>query len=240
MDALIKAEAQRDGVTSRKIGLTSNLIPEAKVSKKGTKAHKQGCQGGMALAKIKKQRQQKEQDNDPHWFVLRATYGREKKAYDFIIASGATAFWPSIEVTKRIDGRIKTFEESRIPNILFVYGTRSDVDKYTNDKKNIPYIRYYCKRNDRDGKQNDPVKVPHSQMESFRKICSAKDQDIIVTTKELPKFEVGKLVRITSGIFVGVVGRVAHYRGQQRVGIIIDDLATVITSYVPSGMMEEI
>ena len=55
---------------------------------------------------------------------------------------------------------------------------------------------------------------------------------------EVPKFEKGQLVKVVDGVFKGVVGRVARWQGQQRVGVIVDDLVTVITAYVPSGFLQ--
>ena len=47
-------------------------------------------------------------------------------------------------------------------------------------------------------------------------------------------------MRITQGKFAGVVGRVARYKGQQRVGIVIEGTFTLATAYVPSGAVEVI
>lgn len=46
------------------------------------------------------------------------------------------------------------------------------------------------------------------------------------------------MVRIIDGKFKGVVGRVARYQGQQRVGIVIDGLLTIATAYVPTAFLE--
>ena len=32
-----------------------------------------------------------------HWYAMRTTYGREQKAYDFIVSNGGTAFLPLIK-----------------------------------------------------------------------------------------------------------------------------------------------
>lgn len=48
------------------------------------------------------------------------------------------------------------------------------------------------------------------------------------------------MVRITDGKFKGVVGRVAKYKGQLRVGVVIEGMMTVATAYVPRGFLEKI
>ena len=40
------------------------------------------------------------------------------------------------------------------------------------------------------------------------------------------------------GKFRGVTGIVARYQGQQRVGVVIDGLLTVVTAYIPSAFLK--
>ena len=57
---------------------------------------------------------------------------------------------------------------------------------------------------------------------------------------EIPKFEKGQLVKVIDGAFKGVTGRVARWQGQQRVGVVVDDLVTMATAYIPSAFLEKI
>lgn len=85
----------------------------------------------------------------------------------------------------------------------------------------------------------EPLVVPDRQMQSMKIICAADGEDIIIYTSEIPKFQTGQLVRIVEGQFKGIVGRVTRYRGQQRVGVVIDGLLTAVTAYVPSAFLRE-
>lgn len=76
-------------------------------------------------------------------------------------------------------------------------------------------------------------------MDSLKIICAADADNTIVSLVEVPKFEKGQLVKINDGAFKGVIGRVARWQGQQRVGVVVDDLVTVVTAYVPSAFLEE-
>ena len=42
---------------------------------------------------------------------------------------------------------------------------------------------------------------------------------------------------VIDGAFKGVIGRVARWQGQQRVGVVVDDLVTVVTAYIPSAFL---
>lgn len=74
----------------------------------------------------------------PHWYALRTTYGREKKAYDYMTAKGITAFYPTTNVVKLIKGKRTVVTESRLPNIFFAYGTEEQLQEYVYDNVNLP------------------------------------------------------------------------------------------------------
>lgn len=82
--------------------------------------------------------------------------------------------------------------------------------------------------------------VPDNQMNSLKIICEAAAADTIVSLEEVPKFEKGQLVKIVDGAFNGVIGRVARWKGQQRVGVVVDELMTVMTAYVPSAFLKPV
>ena len=80
---------------------------------------------------------QKEKDV-PHWYAVRTTYGREKKAYDYMTSKGITAFYPTIDTVKLINGKRKVVNESRLPNIFFAYGTEEQLKVFVYDNVNLP------------------------------------------------------------------------------------------------------
>lgn len=80
--------------------------------------------------------------------------------------------------------------------------------------------------------------VPDYQMDSLKIICAADADNTIVSLVEVPKFEKGQFVKVIDGVFKGVIGRVARWQGQQRVGVVIDDLVTVVTAYIPNAFIE--
>lgn len=99
------------------VGLVSSALPEAKnkiladSSDTGVSTH---CMSAKTESITKNS---KEQQN---WYALRTTYGREKKAYDYLVAKGVSAFYPTIQVMKEIRGQRKVVTESRLPNIFLL------------------------------------------------------------------------------------------------------------------------
>ena len=219
-------------------GLTSNALPEAQ-STISAESSQTGVSTKNALLATKA-KALKEGDT-PHWYALRTTYGREKKAYDYLTAKGITAFYPTTHVVKLIKGKRKVVTESRLPNIFFAYGTEEQLKEYVYDNVNLPFLRFYY-RHIHEGNtiKKTPLVVPDNQMESLKIICAADADNTFVSLVKVPKFEKGQLVRVTDGAFKGVTGRVARWQGQQRVGVVVDDLVTMATAYIPSAFLEEI
>ena len=176
-----------------------------------------------------------------YWYALRVTYGREKKAYDYLVGKGIEAFYPTITTVKVIDGKRKTVKESRLPNIFFARGTEEEIKSFVYDNINLPYLRFYY-RHVHEGTlmTREPLIVPDNQMESLKQICESEAKDIIIETGEITKFKIGVLVRVIDGSFKGVEGKVARYQGQQRVAVVVEGLLTIATAYVPSAFLEPI
>ena len=217
-------------------GLTSNALPEAQ-STISAESSQTGVSTKNALLATKPKAQR--EANIPHWYALRTTYGREKKAYDYLTAKGITAFYPTTNVVKLIKGKRKNVTESRLPNIFFAYGTEEQLKEYVYDNVNLPFLRFYYRHYHEGSKiKKTPLIVPDNQMDSLKIICAADADNTFVSLVKVPKFEKGQLVRVIDGAFKGVTGRVARWQGQQRVGVVVDDLVTVVTAYIPSAFLE--
>ena len=191
------------------------------------------------MAKATNGSKQLKEKSPPQWYALRCTYGREKTAYEYMVAKGVTAFYPTQTIVKLINGKRKIVTESLLPNIFFAYGTFDLIKSFVYDNVNLPFLRFYYRHTHAGSKiKKTPMVIPHRQIESLQIICGAESDNTIVSLENVPKFEKGQLVRVTEGAFKGVIGRVARWQGQQRVGVVVDDLVTVVTAYIPSAFIE--
>ena len=238
MNTLSNVDIQRDIKKSQCIGFASNAFPEvqkpalAENSPTGVST-KNGPSG--TAAKIFRKRSKEV----PHWYALRVTYGREKKAYDYLVGQGIEAFYPTITTVKIVNGKRKSVEESRLPNVFFARGTEEEIKSFVYDNVNLSYLRFYY-RHFHEGARiiKEPLVVPDCQMESLKIICASEAEDVIIVPPEIHKFQTGQTVRVIDGIFKGVIGKVARYHGQQRVAVHIEGLCTVATAYIPSAFMK--
>lgn len=230
--------SQGGGYCPPSTGLASDALPEVQkpvvVENSHTGVSTRNALSGC-IPKIIKRKPKKV----PHWYALRVTYGREKKAYDYLVGKHVEAYYPTITTVKIVDGKRKTVEESRLPNIFFARGTEEEIKSFVYDNYNLPYLRFYYKHTD-DGSRVDkvPMIVPDNQIRTLQIICEANaNNDVLILQEEVKKFQVGERVRVIEGEFKGVEGIVARYHGQQRVGIVINGLLTVATAYIPTAFL---
>lgn len=197
------------------------------------------CEGGRANGSTTLKTIKRKPKEVPHWCALRVTYGREKKAYDYLVGKHVEAYYPTIKTVKEVDGKRRTVEESRLPNIFFARGTEEEIKSFVYDNVNLPHLRFYY-RHTHEGARliKEPLIIPDYQIEGLKIICASEAEDILLIQSDDTKFKAGQSVRVIDGGFKGVTGKVARYHGQQRVAIIIEGLLTACTAYVPSAFME--
>lgn len=128
----VKENKSGGGSTSPCTGFASDALPE--VLGLTAENSQTGVSTKNALLKTK---------IIPHWYVLRATYGQEKKAYDYLVSRKVKAFYPTMRVMKEVKGKRIYVVESRIPNLLFVFGTEEEIKTYVYDNVNLPFLRFY-------------------------------------------------------------------------------------------------
>lgn len=171
------------------------------------------------------------------WYVLRITYGREKKAYDYITRNGMQAYLPQHHVYRIKDGnRVKSLRPL-IPNLLFVHCSREALDEVVRGAKKQPYIRYNYNRLVKTPEGKDEVMtVRDDEMQNFIRITSVDNPHIKVLSPDTP-YKAGDYVEVVGGPFVGVRGHVTRYASEQRVVIAVKDLFKVATAYIPTAFL---
>lgn len=213
------------------IGLTPNIIPEVSSSVEDS-IRRQGCPQSMTEPKIPNRMGNSQQMG---WYVLRAAYGSERQTYHYIIqhSSCIDVFWPTHFVTRVKHGRVVHDQGSLIPNILFAHACKEELEAFVYDNYHLPYLRFYYHKYHKNGiLMREPLVVPDRQMASFRKIYCSAENDIYIAGDVIQKFTKGQKVCVIGGPFKGVTGRVARFKGQQRVGVVVAGLCTAVTTYI--------
>lgn len=171
---------------------------------------------------------------------MRATYHREKKAYDYLINKGVEAYLPFRRKVKVIGGKRRIITEPLLPNFLFVYTTPEIIKTYSKNSSHLSFLNHYYDhfRLQEDG-YNPPLTVSYDAMMRFIHLTSVDNEHIKVVKPENCHFKSGDMVRVIDGQFTGVIGRVARVSGQQRVVVELEGVCLVSTAYVPSAFIEK-
>ena len=222
MSTLSNVETRRGEANPPCVGLTPDTIPEAKSSKTGVSVSYIPASG-------------------MRWYVFRASYGREDKAFDYIVEDGTFAYIAKRYVNKMINGKEKKVLETLIPNLLFVYTTEDKANEYVKRTPALSYLTYYYNHFELDeSSKNPPLTVPCREMENFIMATCNKSEHLRFVNESQCHFKGGELVRITDGAFKGVEGRVARVSGQQRVVLSLSQVGLVSTAYIPTAFIQVI
>lgn len=117
------------------------------------------------------------------WFLMRAAYGKEKKAKDFLEAKGIKTFLPLQTQTYIYKGKKKHRQVSLIPNFLFVKSSEEEMKQYIGKGELDFFHHYYVPHKDDRGRslgKNDVVKIVDGKFAGLEGyVCRIKGQSRI-------------------------------------------------------------
>lgn len=180
-------------------------------------------------------------DPDKRWYVFRASYGREDKASDRIVADGTFVYIAKRYVRKIVNGKPKKVLETLIPNILFVYTTKEKAEEYVKNTPALSYLSYYYNHFEQDEtNMNPPLTISCKEMENFMMATCNMSEHLKFVNESQCHFKGGEKVRVIDGTFAGVEGRVARVAGQQRVVVSLSNIGLISTAYIPTAFIRHI
>ncbi len=178
------------------------------------------------------------------WFLMRAAYGQERKAKEFLDALGIETFLPLHTQTYIHKGKKTRRRVSLIPNFLFVKSTEAEMKKYVGRGKLRFLHHYYIPHKDESGnsigpKGITPLVIPERQMALFVRWNTVDDDGKLFVAGDRFNFTKDDRVKIIKGKFAGFEGRICRIKGQTRVGMIIEGIGTIFTAYIPKDCLEK-
>lgn len=170
-----------------------------------------------------------------NWFAIRITYGRELLLKDMLDVEKIENFIPM-----RYDYILKNGRRLRklvpaIHNLVFVHSTRQRIDELKEKfGVKIP-MRYVMNRT-----SHQPIIIPDIQMRSFILVSGSYDEAVLYIEPTELALTKGQKVRITDGIFKGVIGEFVRIRHDRRVVVNIEGVMAIATTFVHSSLIEPI
>lgn len=180
-------------------------------------------------------------DQAKQWYVFRASYSREDKASDYLVADGTYTYIAKRYTNKIIGGRRRRVLENLIPNLLFAYTTEEKAEEYIRNTPALVYLTYYYNHFEQDefGK-NPPLTISCREMENFIRATSNHSEHLLLVQPSQCHYKSGDLVKVVDGPFCGVEGKVARVSGQQRVVVTLSTVGLVSTAYIPTAFIERL
>ena len=172
---------------------------------------------------------------EPVWFAMSATFGRELKAKTFLESKQVKCFVPMrYEIVKdKTQGKIRKLVPA-INNLIFVYTTKERIQAL---KSVAEYLQYLTKP---VGGRNIPIIVPEYQMQQFIKVCNTHNDKLVYLAPEEINLKEGTSVKIIGGAFDGVIGsfvKVDKSR-KKRVVVLVQGIAAVMVAEFTDGYLQ--
>ncbi len=221
MSTLSNVTPQEIGQDSPSIGFIPFAFPKAKSSKTG-----------VSVSYVPAA--------DKRWYIFRASYGREEKAFDFLVEDGTYPYIAKQYVVRHVNGKRIRKLKSLIPNLIFVYTTERQAEIYINSTPELSFLSFYLNHFKKDNlDKNPPLTVPDREMETFIRTAETRSEHLRFVDPAHCHYKSGETVRVIDGMFKGVEGRVARVSGQQRVIVSITNVGLISTAYIPTAFIEK-
>ena len=161
--------------------------------------------------------------SDMNWFAIRVSYSRElafiPMRYEYVIKSG-----------KRVRRLLPA-----IHNLVFVHSTRKRIDALKDELESSMPIRFIMNR-----EFCRPVVIPDAQMRSFILVAGSHEEAILYVEPAELHLAKGQKVRITGGVFEGVIGEFVRIRHDRRVVVNIEGVMAVATTFISPSLVEPV
>lgn len=168
-----------------------------------------------------------------HWFVMRATYGREMKAKEMMAADGIECFVPTRRVRSFADGKAIDKVVSVVKNYIFVRTSREFMDDYKRRMEAVCPLRYAMDRG-----LKKPMMVREKEMEDFVRVTTEASDSVRYLDDPQQLLKKGMDVEVVNGPFAGVTGKIVRFHRDRRVVVSLANIMAVAMSSMPMSWLK--
>jgi transcription antitermination factor NusG len=131
------------------------------------------------------------------------------------------------------DGKIQKKLVPAVSNLCFVYWTNAAIADFIRSFGEKSPVHFYWDRT-----TSRPLTVPEKAMNDFITISSSMDEDLIYITEISEKLREGQEVKVKSGPFAGVTGKIVRIRKSRRIMVEIPGMLAVASTYIKPEIVE--
>lgn len=155
-------------------------------------------------------------DNNKHWYVLRAVFRSELKVRDALRRSGFRCYVPMSYRIERMRGHKMRRLTPAISELVFVYATPSAINDFKlHSKETVYWLTKPC------GERREKIIVPDKQMDDFIRITQQNEQSVTYFHPEEITLHKGDHIIIHGGPFDGVEGTLLKIKGKREKQLIV-------------------
>ena len=177
--------------------------------------------------------------NDEAWYAMRVTYGRELKIQAAMNGKFET-FIPKCYKTVERFGKRHYELTSCISNLLFVYGTKNQIEEERQKQAEIKNDKKWHLLNFIMNHENKMITVPNKQMEDFIRISNLPVEEIIPLDIREGESLTGQRVKVIDGPLVGIEGFIKRIEGNKRVVVTIDGMLATALKFISPSLLTKI
>ena len=177
--------------------------------------------------------------NDEAWYAMRVTYGRELKIQAAMNGKFET-FIPKCYKTVERFGKRHYELTSCISNLLFIYGTRNQIEEERQKQAEIKNDKKWHLLNFIMNHENKMITVPNKQMEDFIRISNLPVEEIIPLDIREGESLTGQRVKVIDGPLVGIEGFIKRIEGNKRVVVTIDGMLATALKFISPSLLTKI
>lgn len=167
------------------------------------------------------------------WYAVRVSYSRELALKEVLDRECMENFIPMRYVYVMKQGKRLRRLVPAIHNLVFVHSSRPRIDEV---KKELEYslpVRLIMNR-----ETNQPIVIPDNQMRNFILVAGNHDEAVLFIDTVEVDLAKGQKVRITGGVFEGVIGEFVRIRHDRRVVVNIEGVMAVATTFIHPSLIE--
>lgn len=137
-----------------------------------------------------------------YWYALYANSNQQLKIRDRLLAHGMEAYVPCKKVERSHARKVELKDVPIIPTYVFFICDTNELPLVRQVQGVSRIVRTFLHT-------GDYVRIPDEQVQNIREACTRADGELTFSEGGVP-FRNGTKVRVTGGMFKGIVGEVAQ------------------------------
>ena len=129
---------------------------------------------------------------------------------------------------------------SYISNLLFVYGSKNQIEEERQKHIEIKDDKKYHQLNFIKNHENEIIKVQNKQMEDFIRVSNLPAEELIPLDIREGESLTGQRVKVIDGPLVGIEGFIKRIEGNKRVVVTIDGMLATALKFISPSLLTKI